>query len=71
VAKEVEGIMKGIAKDLGLKDRAVFMTIRLAMTGEEKTPPHGEVAALLGHDRVKKRLTAVLNSSSSAQAVNG
>lgn len=66
-AKEVEAIMKGISKDLGLKDRAVFMTIRLAMTGEEKTPPHSEVAALLKYDRVKKRLTAVLNSSASAQ----
>jgi glutamyl-tRNA synthetase len=68
---EVEGIMKGIARDLGLKDRAVFMTIRLAMTGEEKTPPHGEVAALLGKDRVVRRLTAVLNSAPSAQAAHG
>lgn len=70
-ANDVEGLMKGIAKELGLKDRAVFMTIRLAMTGEEKTPPHGEVAALLGTDRVVKRLTAVLNSTPSAQAANG
>lgn len=68
---EVEGIMKGIAKDLGLKDRAVFMTIRLAMTGEEKTPPHSEVAALLGKDRVVKRLTTMLNSLASAQAAHG
>ena len=68
---EIEALMKGIAKDLGLKDRAVFMTIRLAMTGEEKTPPHGEVAALLGKDRVVKRLTAVLNSAPSAQAAHG
>jgi glutamyl-tRNA synthetase len=67
---DFEALMKGIAKDLGLKDRAVFMTIRLAMTGEEKTPPHSEVAALLGKDRVVKRLTAVLNSAPSAQAAN-
>jgi len=68
---DYEALMKGIAKDLELKDRAVFMTIRLAMTGEEKTPPHSEVAALLGKDRVVKRLTSVLNSAPSAQAANG
>jgi len=70
-ANDVEALMKGIAKDLALKDRAVFMTIRLAMTGEEKTPPHSEVAALLGKDRVVKRLTSVLNSAPSAQAAHG
>lgn len=67
----IEEKMKQIAADLSLKDRAVFMTIRLAMTGEEKTPPHGEVAALLGAERVKKRLASVLSSDSAAKAANG
>lgn len=59
-APQLEAAMKQIAKELNLKDRAVFMTVRLAMTGEEKTPPHSEVAGILGHARVKARLQTVL-----------
>ncbi len=70
-SSEVEAILKKIAVDLGLKDRAAFMTMRLSMTGEEKTPPLGEVAALLKVERLRKRLTAVLNSAPPAQAAHG
>jgi glutamyl-tRNA synthetase len=60
--EKMEEIMKQIATELGLKPRPVFMTVRLAMTGEEKTPPHGEVAGILGHGRVKARIEGVLKA---------
>lgn len=69
-AAELEAIMKKIAVDLGLKDRAVFMTIRLCMTGEERTPPLGEVAAILKADRVRSRISGVLNRKAEPQAAN-
>ncbi|MBI1216498.1 MAG: glutamate--tRNA ligase [Alphaproteobacteria bacterium] len=67
-APEVEGILKAIGKELGLKDRAVFMTLRLAMTGVARTPPLSEVAALLKLERVKKRLAMVLETVDDAPA---
>lgn len=63
-APQLEAFMKQTAKELGLKDRPVFMTVRLAMTGEEKTPPHSEVAGILGLARVKARVEGVIKSSS-------
>lgn len=70
-APEVEAILKKIGGELGLKDRAVFMTLRLAMTGVERTPPLSEVAALLKLERVQRRVRTVLEGQSqtpSAQA---
>jgi glutamyl-tRNA synthetase len=67
-ASQLEIFMKQIAKELGLKDRAVFMTVRLAMTGEEKTPPHSEVAGILGHARVKARIETVLKAGGATLA---
>jgi glutamyl-tRNA synthetase len=67
-AARLEAIMKDTAKELGLKDRAVFMTVRLAMTGEEKTPPHSEVAGILGLARVKARVQGVIKASSAQAA---
>jgi glutamyl-tRNA synthetase len=67
-APEVENILKAIGAELGLKDKAVFMTIRLAMTGIARTPPLSEVAALLKVGRIRKRLAAVLESLENAPA---
>jgi glutamyl-tRNA synthetase len=67
-AANLEAHMKQTAKELGLKDRAVFMTVRLAMTGEEKTPPHSEVAGILGHARVRARIEGVIGASSAQAA---
>jgi glutamyl-tRNA synthetase len=67
-APQLEAFMKQTAKELGLKDRAVFMTVRLAMTGEEKTPPHSEVAGILKLARVRERIGKVLAATGAEQA---
>lgn len=60
-APQLESFMKQIASELGVKDRLVFMTVRLAMSGEEKTPPLSEVAAILKLDRVRARFHIILD----------
>lgn len=70
-APETEAILKKIAAALGLKDRAVFMTLRLAMTGEERTPPLGEVAAILKIDRIRQRLSGIIAKSGAVKSVGG
>jgi glutamyl-tRNA synthetase len=67
-APRLEEFMKQIAQELGLKNRAVFMTVRLAMTGEERTPPHSEVAGILGLTRVKERLRKVAGAPGAEHA---
>lgn len=67
-APEMEALLKKIASAHGLKDRPVFMTLRLAMTGEERTPPLGEVAAILKLERVRKRLGDVIAMSANGKS---
>lgn len=59
---DVENIMRTIAKDLGLQDKQVFMTLRLAITGFEKTPPLNEILPILGMQRTQERLAGVAQS---------
>lgn len=50
-------LMRGIAKQHEVKDKIVFMLTRLAVSGQEKTPPLYDVMKILGHERVRERLT--------------
>ena len=65
-APQLETFMKEVAKELGVKDRVVFMTVRLAMTGAEKTPPHSEVAGILKLERIRKRFALLTNKAAAA-----
>jgi glutamyl/glutaminyl-tRNA synthetase len=52
--------LKGIVEARGDKPKAVFMTIRLAVTGREKSPPVYDMAQILGIDEIKRRVAATV-----------
>ncbi len=54
-------VLRDLAESLGLGNRRVFMAVRAALTGRTHGPPIGDVAALLGRERVLTRLSAVLS----------
>lgn len=54
--------MKKIAEGLGEKPRAVYMSVRLALTGLEKSPPVYDIALILGEAETKRRVQDVLAS---------
>jgi hypothetical protein len=58
---QLEFLLKQVSKELDIQDRIVFMTVRIAMTGEEKTPPNSHVAQILKIDRIHSRFNAVLD----------
>ena len=55
-----ESRLKGIVEDRGDKPKAVFMTIRLAVTGRDKSPPVFDTTQILGIPEVKRRVAATL-----------
>lgn len=55
-----EARLKGIVEARGDKPKAVFMTIRLAVTGRDKSPPVYDTAQILGIDEVKRRVAATV-----------
>ena len=52
----LEAAMRALAEELGLKAGSLFMAIRVAVTGRTVTPPLFESMAILGRDRVLRRL---------------
>ena len=60
--------MRKVAADHGVKDKVVFMLTRVAVTGAEKTPPLLEIIHILGLDRLRARVTAVIRQYSTAAA---
>lgn len=58
----LEAALKAIVTELGVKQNVVFLTVRVAVTGKEGTPPLVESMAILGRDTVVKRLRAVAGS---------
>lgn len=59
---EWEARMRAIAEKIADKPKAAFMTVRLALTGKEKSPPVFDIAGILGTSEVKRRIDAVLAS---------
>jgi len=47
---------EAIAAETGAKGRALFMPLRLALTGQERSPDMGPLLPLIGRDRIEKRL---------------
>lgn len=54
---QVDAAIRSAGKDIGVKGRALFQPIRMALTGEEHGPELGRVAYLLGKDRALARLS--------------
>ena len=48
--------LKATGKDAGIKGKDLFMPVRSALTGRTHGPALGEVAAVLGRERVLERL---------------
>lgn len=53
-------LLKAVGKELSVKGRGLYSPVRAAMTGVTHGPALGDVAALLGRERVTRRLFAAL-----------
>jgi glutamyl-tRNA synthetase len=56
----LEGVLRPLAEELGLKAGDLFMLIRVAVTGQTATPPLFETTEVLGRDRSLARLRDAL-----------
>jgi len=56
----LEGVLRPLAEELGLKAGDLFMLIRVAVTGQTATPPLFETMEVLGRERSLARLRAAL-----------
>ena len=52
----LEGVLRSLAERLGLKTGSLFGAVRLAVTGSTAAPPLFDTLAVLGKERVMKRL---------------
>lgn len=52
---EWESRLRAICDEMGEKPKPVFMTVRLAVSGREKSPPVYDIAQILGADEIKRR----------------
>jgi glutamyl-tRNA synthetase len=57
-AESLEGRLRPLAEDLGLKAGQLFGILRLATTGKRVAPPLFGTLAILGKERVLRRLEA-------------
>ncbi|MDD3652710.1 MAG: glutamate--tRNA ligase [Desulfotomaculaceae bacterium] len=56
----VKDILKEVGKELGVKRKQIFMTIRVALTGSTHGPDLSQVMVILGKDKVISRLGRAL-----------
>jgi glutamyl-tRNA synthetase len=66
-AAAVEGVVRGLAADLGLKLVDLAQLARLAVTGGTASPPIFEVLALLGREETLARLAAARAAAGGAR----
>ena len=60
-ADAFKSALKKLGKELGVKGQELFMPVRCALTGRTHGPALGNVAEVLGRERVQKRLKQALN----------
>jgi glutamyl-tRNA synthetase len=60
-APSLEGVLRPLASELGLKTREFFGLLRVATTGRTAAPPLFQTMAVLGRERCLKRIEAALN----------
>jgi glutamyl-tRNA synthetase len=63
-APALEPVMRALASEMGLKAGEMFQPVRIALTGSRHSPGLFELMALLGKERVLKRLEHVRRSRS-------
>jgi len=60
-ADSLEGVLRPLAPELGLKTGQLFGVLRVAVTGQTAAPPLFETMAVLGRERSLKRIAAALS----------
>lgn len=60
-AAAVEAIVRDLARDLGIQSKEIIHPARVALTGKTAGPGLFELTALLGRDRVVKRLNSAID----------
>ena len=60
-ADSLEGVLRPLAAELGLKTGQLFGTLRVAVTGRTAAPPLFQTMAVLGKERCLKRIEAALH----------
>jgi glutamyl-tRNA synthetase len=59
-ADSLEGVLRPLAAELGLKTGQLFGVLRVAVTGRTAAPPLFATMAGLGKERCRKRIEAAL-----------
>jgi glutamyl-tRNA synthetase len=59
-ADSLEGVLRPLAEELGLKTGQLFSVLRVAVTGRTAAPPLFQTMAVLGKERCLKRIEAAL-----------
>ena len=59
-AASLEGVLRPLAAELGLKTGQLFGTLRVAVTGRTAAPPLFQTMAVLGKERCLRRIEAAL-----------
>jgi glutamyl-tRNA synthetase len=59
-ANSLEGVLRPLAAELGLKTGQLFGTLRVAVTGRAAAPPLFQTMAVLGKERCLRRIEAAL-----------
>ena len=59
--KNLEGVFKAVMEETGLKLGKIAQPVRVALTGKTASPGIFEIVAILGPDRVIKRLRQALS----------
>ncbi|PLT35357.1 glutamate--tRNA ligase [Bacillus sp. V5-8f] len=60
-AEEIKASIKAVQKSTGQKGKKLFMPIRAAATGQTHGPDLPKAIALLGKEKIKKRLQSILH----------
>jgi glutamyl-tRNA synthetase len=59
-AESLEGVLRPLAGELGLKTGQLFGVLRVAVTGRTAAPPLFQTMAVLGKERCLRRIEAAL-----------
>jgi glutamyl-tRNA synthetase len=60
-AESLEGVLRPLAPELGLKTGQLFGVLRVAVTGQTAAPPLFQTMAVLGRERSMQRIAAALS----------
>ena len=60
-AESLEGVLRPLAAELGLKTGQLFGTLRVSTTGRTAAPPLFQTMAVLGKERCLRRIKAALD----------